>query len=103
MQFYVGVTDSDWFTTLKTSQATECNFWRPSGQSFKALEPGQEFLFKLHAPFNVIVGGGTFLRSQKMPLRLVWEVFDANNGVPDFANHAPLPAAHPCPLRHGVG
>jgi putative restriction endonuclease len=65
MQFYVGVTDSDWFTTLKTSQATECNFWRPSGQSFKVLEPGQEFLFKLHAPFNVIAGGGTFLRSQK--------------------------------------
>jgi putative restriction endonuclease len=38
-------------------------------------------LFKLHAPFNVIAGGGTFLRSQKLPLRLAWEVFESSNGV----------------------
>lgn len=88
MRFYVGVTDSDWFSALQTSQATECNFWRPSGQSFKVLEPGQEFLFKLHAPFNVIAGGGTYLRSQKLPLRLAWEVFESSNGVPDFATFA---------------
>jgi len=35
------------------------NFWQPSGkQQFRALAPGELFLFKLHSPDNFIVGGG---------------------------------------------
>lgn len=35
----------------------EVNFWAPSTANFRALQPGELFLFKLYAPRNVIVGG----------------------------------------------
>ena len=35
-----------------------------------ALEPGEPFLFKLHSPMNFIVGGGFFIRSERLPLTL---------------------------------
>lgn len=65
MHFYLGVTDNQWFTALQHDQASECNFWMPSGRSFGVLQPGQEFLFKLKAPHNHIGGGGTFVRSEQ--------------------------------------
>jgi hypothetical protein len=40
--------------------ATEPRRGPPSAASFRALQPGEMFLFKLHAPRNVIVGGGIF-------------------------------------------
>ena len=83
MHFYLGVTDNDWFATLRDQQASECNFWIPSGRTFSVLQPGQEFLFKLKAPHNHIGGGGTFVRSQQLPLRLAWEVFGVANGCHD--------------------
>ncbi len=44
------------------------NFWQPSGRGrFGALRPGEPFLFKLHAPFNVVVGGGPFLWADSFP------------------------------------
>jgi putative restriction endonuclease len=36
----------------------EVNFWAPGAASFKALQFGELFLFKLHAPLNFVVGGG---------------------------------------------
>lgn len=83
MRIYVGVTDRDWFDLLsKRSVVEEVNFWRPSPNvGFKALGPGELFLFKLHAPENYIVGGGFFVRFQQMPLNLAWEVFEASSGV----------------------
>ena len=80
MHFYLGVTDNDWFATLRDQQASECNFWMPSGRGFGALTPGEEFLFKLKAPHNHIGGGGTFVRSEQLPLRMAWEVFGMANG-----------------------
>ena len=84
MQFYLGVTDNQWFRTLRTQQATECNFWMPSGQTFAALQPGQEFVFKLKAPMSMIGGGGTYVRSQQLPVRMAWEVFGSANGTQTF-------------------
>jgi putative restriction endonuclease len=57
------------------------NFWAPSATSFRALEPGELFLFKLHAPRNVIVGGGIFAYSTTLPCSLAWEAFGEANGA----------------------
>jgi len=60
MRFFVGVTECDWFRFLASRPGIdEVNFWQPSGGAeFKALQPAEPFLFKLHSPRNFIVGGG---------------------------------------------
>lgn len=80
---FVGVTDHDWYEFLShRPDLTEVNFWQPGGRTrFKALSPGDLFLFKLHSPNNYIVGGGFFAASSLLPLSLAWETFDAMNGV----------------------
>jgi len=78
----VAVTDSDWFETLRRrSDLTEVNFWAPSGTGFKALEPGELFLFKLHSPRNFIVGGGVFAYANQLPCSLAWQAFGDTNGA----------------------
>lgn len=78
----VAVTDSDWFEALRyRADLTEVNFWAPSAANFRALQPGELFLFKLHAPRNVIVGGGVFAHANAMPCSLAWEAFRETNGA----------------------
>lgn len=49
-------TDGDWFDMLRRQpNLNEVNFWAPSAVNFRALRPGELFLFKLHAPRNVMV------------------------------------------------
>lgn len=85
MRFYIGVTDNDWFEYLRTYEPYEINFWRPKGTSqFKRLEPGGVFLFKLHSPYNYIVGGGFFVRHEILPLSLAWSAFGNGNGMRDI-------------------
>src|SRR5215469_18301936 len=68
MKFYVAITDFDWFTFLADRKPDEVNFWQPSGgRMFRALEPGEPLLFKLHSPRNFIVGGGFFSRFSQCP------------------------------------
>ncbi len=82
MQFYIGVTDNDWFKFLAKLQPDEVNFWLPSTkQPFRALSFGGLFLFKLHAPLNYIVGGGYFVAYSKMPVSIAWRAFAEKNGV----------------------
>jgi putative restriction endonuclease len=58
------------------------NFWQPSGsRGFRALQPGEPFLFKLHSPDNFIVGGGHFVRYSALPTSLAWDAFGVKNGV----------------------
>jgi putative restriction endonuclease len=80
---YVGITDKDWFEFLRSQpQLDEVNFWQPSGHHvFKALNPGELFLFKLHYPDNWIVGGGFFAHSSLLPINLAWEAFGPSNGA----------------------
>lgn len=83
MRLFVAVTDNDWFT-LHTSlnRVDEVNFWRPSPEAtFKALDPCELLLFKLHAPLNYIAGGGFFVRFLQLPVNLAWETFKEANGV----------------------
>jgi putative restriction endonuclease len=83
MQAYVGVTDYDWFDLLRNlPQLEEVNFWQPGGnQVFKALNPGELFLFKLHYPYHIIVGGGFFAYSNVLPISLAWDSFGVKNGA----------------------
>jgi putative restriction endonuclease len=78
----IAVTDGDWFDMLRQqSNLAEVNFWAPSAANFRALQPGELFLFKLHAPRNVIVGGGIFAYANALPCSLAWEAFREANGA----------------------
>jgi putative restriction endonuclease len=76
VQLIIAVTDRGWFDHLRVRpDLTEINFWSPGAAPFKALQPGELFLFKLHAPYNVIVGGGVFAYANTMPCSLAWQAF----------------------------
>lgn len=78
----IAVTDGDWFDMLRRQpNLGEVNFWAPSAANFRALQPGELFLFKLHAPRNVIVGGGIFAYANALPCSLAWEAFAEANGA----------------------
>jgi putative restriction endonuclease len=81
----VAVTDKDWFEVLRREPGLdEVNFWAPSATPFRALHPGELFLFKLKAPFNAIVGGGVFTHATVMPCSLAWSAFGVGNGAHSF-------------------
>lgn len=82
IKFVIALTDKDWFETLRRHPGLdEVNFWAPSPTNFRALQPGELFLFKLHAPHNVIVGGGIFAYANSLPCSLAWEAFGETNGA----------------------
>lgn len=82
MKIYVGVTDESWFRYLKEQKPDEVNFWQPNNvRNFRAVNEGELFLFKLHAPQNFIVGGGIFVRQVMLPVSLTWEAFGIKNGT----------------------
>jgi putative restriction endonuclease len=87
MRGFVGVTDNDWFFFLsKQPEIDEVNFWQPGGRTqFRALQPGEPFLFKLHKPYqNYIAGGGFFAHSTILPVSLAWQAFQEKNGAPSY-------------------
>ena len=87
MKLWVGVTDKNWFEYLMRLAPDEVNFWQPSGtRNFKVLQPGEPFLFKLHAPHNFIVGGGFFVRYSALPVSLAWDAFGQKNGVTSLSD-----------------
>jgi putative restriction endonuclease len=83
VRFFVGITDYDWFRFLASRPGIdEVNFWQPSGGvGFKALQPAEPFLFKLHSPRNFIVGGGFFAHWSQLPVSLAWDAFAEKNGA----------------------
>ncbi len=85
MRLRVAVTDTDWYRRLRglalLGQLDEVNFWRPSAAAFHALSLGEILLFKLHAPHNLIVGGGFFRHTSTLPVATAWEIFGQANGV----------------------
>ena len=83
MRIFVGVTDKDWYQLhASRGNVDEVNFWRPSPTAtFKALDPGELLLFKLHSPDNFIVGGGFFTKFQQLPVNMAWDAFGLSNGV----------------------
>ena len=83
MSCSTGVTDNDWFAFLSQEpRIDEVTFWQPGGSGlFRRLNPGEPFLFKLHAPHHYIVGGGFFAHSTILPVSLAWKAFAAKNGT----------------------
>ena len=82
LNIVIAVTDGDWFDLLrKQPNLGEVNFWAPSAANFRALQPGELFLFKLHAPRNFVVGGGIFAYANALPCSLAWEAFREANGA----------------------
>lgn len=83
MKAFIAVTDNEWFRFLSgLPRLDEVNFWQPSGgRSFRALQPGEPLLFKLHHPENFIVGGGFFAGHSILPCSLAWDAFGQKNGV----------------------
>ena len=89
LRIFVGVTHKPWFDFLAaiTPAVDEVNFWQPSGSGeFRALRPGDLFLFKLKAPWNAIAGGGVFAHASLAPLSLAWDAFGQKNGNPDLGS-----------------
>ena len=86
VRIFVGVTHRPWFAFLSARAPDEVNFWQPSGSGeFKALRPGDLFLFKLKGRDGMIAGGGVFNRSSLAPLSLAWEAFGEKNGNASLA------------------
>jgi len=85
MKIWVALTDKNWLEFLRARAPDEVNFWQPSaGRRAVALDAGAPFLFKLHAPHNVIAGGGFYVRYSALPARTAWDAFGADNGVSDY-------------------
>jgi putative restriction endonuclease len=85
MRGFVANTDYDWFNFLRAIEppVDEVNFWTPGSDiSFKALQPGEPFLFRLKAPHNVIGGFGVFAHFSALPVSMAWEVYGPANGAP---------------------
>jgi putative restriction endonuclease len=85
---YVGNTDYQWFSFLRDQAAQspsgvldEVNFWKPSARTFKVIEPGAPFFFRLKAPHRRIGGFGIFARYVELPIWLAWDCFGAANGA----------------------
>lgn len=88
MRAYIGVTDGQWLRFLATrapGSVDEVNFWQPGPHPFRALSPGEVFLFKLHYPEHYIVGGGFFAGYSVLPCGLAWDAFGLKNGAETFA------------------
>jgi putative restriction endonuclease len=83
---FVAVTDKDWYQFLAgRPDLDEVNFWQPGGNRvFRALSPGEPFLFKLHYPDNAIVGGGFFAHPSLVEASLAWDAFREKNGAPSY-------------------
>ena len=89
-KFYVGVTDTNWFMYLKEqyqkgNMPIYINFWTPGSTSFKVLEAGELFLFKLHKKKNggvngEVVGGGYFTHFERLTMSDAWKKYGIGNG-----------------------
>jgi hypothetical protein len=57
VRIFVGVTHRPWFEFLSARRPEEVNFWQPSGSGvFRAMRPGELFLFKLKGGDGAISG-----------------------------------------------
>ena len=87
MRGYVGNTDLDWLTFLRSVEPPidEMNFWRAGTDAFRALHPGEPFFFRLTAPHNAIAGFGSFAHFSSLPLSVAWAICGEANGAPSYA------------------
>lgn len=81
MNFYLGVTNNEWYDFLRQRKPEDVNFWQPGGNlTFRRLSRGEPFLFKLKSPRNVVAGLAFFSSHSFLPISMAWEVFGERNG-----------------------
>lgn len=98
MQFWLGVTNPDWFAFHAQRGSPEVNFWQPGERpAFKHAPDGMPFFFKLKKPYNVIAGGGRWVSTQTFPLGVAWELFGEANGARSLGEFARLIAVDTSP------
>lgn len=92
MDGWIAVTDYGWYQHLLLRQmragaaeASEVNFWQPSGRAPKRLAANTPFLFKLKKPHDAICGFGYFQWFSVLPEWLAWDAFGEGNGVSSLA------------------
>ena len=86
-ELYVANTDNEWFDFLKARAPLEdVNFWKPTPQTFRAIDEGQLFVFRLKAPRNRICGYGVLASSINVPIQLAWDSLGERNGSPSMAH-----------------
>ena len=86
---YVGITDTNWMKFIKEQKnniGRYINFWTPGTKTFKAIQSGELFLFKLHAKKSKgengeIVGGAYFDGFEQMSVPEAWNRFGYGNGT----------------------
>lgn len=84
---YVANTDNDWFDFLKARAPLEdVNFWKPTPQTFRAIDEGQLFAFRLKSPRGAIGGYGVLASSINVPIQLAWDALGERNGGPSMAH-----------------
>jgi putative restriction endonuclease len=91
---YIYPTDTGWYQYLsQKTDLADVNFWQPSPVGFKALQPGELFLFRVKvkkvnkvnkAEERAIGGGGFFVNYQRLSLCRAWDMFGCANGVDSF-------------------
>jgi putative restriction endonuclease len=101
MDVWVGVTDNEWYHFLVSHQPDEVNFWQPSGTPPFRREDIELFLFKLHSPYNFIVGGGYFVTYVNLPVSIAWETFGHKNGVASYTELKEKISHYRATRRHG--
>ena len=86
-ELYVANTDNEWFDFLKArSPLEDVNFWKPTPQTFRAIDEGQLFVFRLKSPRNRIGGYGVLASSINVPIQLAWDSLGDRNGSPSMAH-----------------
>ncbi|MFZ1679442.1 MAG: HNH endonuclease [Rhizobiaceae bacterium] len=86
-ELYVANTDNEWYDFLKSRAPLEdVNFWKPTPQTFRAIDEGQLFVFRLKSPRNCIGGYGLLASSINVPIQLAWDSLGEQNGSPSIAH-----------------
>jgi Predicted restriction endonuclease len=86
-ELYVANTDNEWFDFLRSRAPLEdVNFWKPTPQTFRAIDEGQLFVFRLKSPRDRIGGYGILASSINVPIQLAWDSLGERNGSPSMAH-----------------
>lgn len=75
MNFFIGLSDYDWYSGLRDQNYDKVNFGHPCATDFAALQQSDMFLFQLKKPYYAVIGGGFFISYSSVPLDLAWQAF----------------------------
>ena len=81
VEIYIGNTDNRWFDYLRSRQPwQEVNFWKPTPATFKAIDEGGIFAFRLKSPRAKIGGFGILASAINVSIQFAWDGLGNANG-----------------------